>query len=299
MFAEDANNTAWTSGGGQVVGWLNTKKFLETGDEVASQGWTALILDTNGNGRRDDYVEPNEPLDPTKDKRINAPFYSVSPAPDGSVWGSVLSYPGAIVRLNPGRNPPRPRSPNITNCRSTIAASRSRGFRRADGHRSRRRRMGRARKRTPGEFRSAQSERPAQRPDRDRPARARGLDVLYRAVAATAGREDRRQRRGQLLHVGRSVRHLWSREKHAHQHRQRIRRSARVEGRQWVILRVPYPLGFYAKWMDGRIDDPKAGWKGRGLWACVSTRAPFHMETGKGTTSKVMHFQLRPDPLAK
>ena len=68
---------------------------------------------------------------------------------------------------------------------------------------------------------------------------------------------------------------------------------------QWVILRVPYPLGFYAKWMDGRIDDANAGWKGRGLWACVSTRAPFHMETGKGTTSKVMHFQLRPDPLAK
>ena len=68
---------------------------------------------------------------------------------------------------------------------------------------------------------------------------------------------------------------------------------------QWVIMRVPYPLGFYTKWMDGRIDDPAAGWKGRGLWATVSTRAPFHMETGKGTTSKVMHFQLRPDPLAQ
>ena len=24
---------------------------------------------------------------------------------------------------------------------------------------------------------------------------------------------------------------------------------------KWVILRVPYPLGFYTKWMDGRIDD--------------------------------------------
>ncbi len=48
-----------------------------------------------------------------------------------------------------------------------------------------------------------------------------------------------------------------------------------------------------------RIDDPDAGWKGRGLWDCVSTRAPFHMETGKRTTSKVVHFQLRPNPLAK
>ena len=49
---------------------------------------------------------------------------------------------------------------------------------------------------------------------------------------------------------------------------------------------------------DGRIDDAGAGWKGRELWATVSTRAPFHMEGGKGTTSKVLKFQLRPDPLA-
>src|SRR5205807_1899439 len=88
-------------------GWLNTRKFLATGDEVAAQGWTALVLDTNGNGRRDEYVEPNAPLDPTKDRRINAGFYAVAPAPDGAVWGSVLGYPGAIVRLNPGAHPPQ------------------------------------------------------------------------------------------------------------------------------------------------------------------------------------------------
>src|SRR5207237_4145850 len=104
MFAEDANNTLWTSGGGQVVGWLNRKMFDETGDEEKSQGWTVLIMDTNGNGKRDDYVEPNEPVDPTKDKRLGAAFYSVAPAPDGSIWGSVLGFPGAIVRLNPGTN---------------------------------------------------------------------------------------------------------------------------------------------------------------------------------------------------
>jgi hypothetical protein len=68
---------------------------------------------------------------------------------------------------------------------------------------------------------------------------------------------------------------------------------------QWVVMRVPYPMGFFTKWMDGRIDDPNTGWKGRGIWTTVSTRAPFHMEGGKGTTSKVMKFQLRPDPLAK
>jgi hypothetical protein len=106
MFAEDANNTLWTSGGGAVVGWLNTKQFDETGDEEKSQGWTALILDTNGNGKRDEYVEPNQPVDPTKDKRVNAGLYSVAPAPDGSVWGTSLGYPGAIVRLSPGAHPP-------------------------------------------------------------------------------------------------------------------------------------------------------------------------------------------------
>jgi hypothetical protein len=68
---------------------------------------------------------------------------------------------------------------------------------------------------------------------------------------------------------------------------------------KWIVMRVPYPLGFYTKWVDGRIDNPKGGWKGRGLWATVSTRAPFHMEGGKGTTSKVLKFQVRPDPLAR
>ena len=69
-------------------------------------------------------------------------------------------------------------------------------------------------------------------------------------------------------------------------------------GGKFVTLRVPYPMGFYAKGLDGRIDDPAAGWKGKGLWSTYATRAPQHIEGGKGTTSKVVHFQLRPDPLA-
>ncbi len=63
MFAEDANHTLWTSGGGQVVGWLNRKMWEETKDEAKSQGWTALIMDTNGNGRRDAALEPDAPAD--------------------------------------------------------------------------------------------------------------------------------------------------------------------------------------------------------------------------------------------
>ena len=66
QFGYDANDTLWTSGGGPVVGWINTKMLDETGDVAKSQGWTALILDTNGNGKRDEYVEPNQPVDPNK-----------------------------------------------------------------------------------------------------------------------------------------------------------------------------------------------------------------------------------------
>ena len=73
--------------------------------------------------------------------------------------------------------------------------------------------------------------------------------------------------------------------------------EALVDGK-FVTLRVPYPMGFHAKGMDGRIDDPNAGWKGRGIWSTYAGRAPFHIEGGKGTTSKVVKFQLRPDPLA-
>ena len=104
QFAEDANNTLWTSsgGGGGIVGWLNTKMFLETGDEAKSQGWTPLILDTNGNGKRDAFVEAGQPADPTKDTRVNSAFYGVTPSPaDGSIWGSVLGFPGSVVRIEP------------------------------------------------------------------------------------------------------------------------------------------------------------------------------------------------------
>ena len=47
-------------------------------------------------------------------------------------------------------------------------------------------------------------------------------------------------------------------------------------------MRVPYPIGFSAKWLDGRIDDPNAGWKGRGLWSASGDRTPWLNELGKG-----------------
>ncbi len=73
---------------------------------------------------------------------------------------------------------------------------------------------------------------------------------------------------------------------------------ALVDGK-FVTLRVAYPMGFYAKGLDGRIDDPNAGWKGRGLWTTIGSRAPFHMEGGKGERPKAIKFQVRRSPLDK
>ena len=73
--------------------------------------------------------------------------------------------------------------------------------------------------------------------------------------------------------------------------------TALVNGKM-VTLRVPYPLGFFTKNVDGRIDDPKAGWKGRGVWTTFGSRTVFHNEGGTKNSPKAYKVQVRPDPLA-
>jgi len=182
------NNTLWTSGGGQVVGWLDKKMFDETQDEEKSKGWTALIMDTNGNGQRDEYVEPDEPLDPSKDKRYGAAFYAVSPAPDGSVWGSVLGLPGAVVRLDPGSNPPETAlvevyEPPFNNPNAAVEGYSPCGM---DVDRDGVAWVALA-ERTSGRLRPPQVQGPAQRADGHRTALSRGLDTVCRTVAADPG----------------------------------------------------------------------------------------------------------------
>ena len=107
MFAEDANNTLWTSGGGRdVVGWLNTKTFDETGDEQKSQGWTALILDTNGNGKRDDVrrARTSRSIRPrtSGERGASTTWPRARTARSGA---RSLGFPGAVVRLVAGAEP--------------------------------------------------------------------------------------------------------------------------------------------------------------------------------------------------
>ena len=301
VFAEDEDNTLWTSGGGQVIGWINTRMFDETGDEAASQGWTALVLDINGNGRRDEYVEPNQPIDPKKDKRIAFGYYGIAVNPvDGSIWGSSLGFPGSLLRLDPGDNPPATALTEIYEVPWGDSSVQVQGY-------------------SPRGM------------DIDR----NGVAWTPLASGHLAS-FDRRKCTGPLNGPTATGRHCpegWTLYPEPLPQLKGLTNSGSAESSyyvwvdqfntlglgtdipistgnssegllalkngDWIILRVPYPLGFYTKWMDGRIDDPNAGWKGKGIWATYGTRAPFHLETGKGTSSKVVKFQLRPDPLAK
>ena len=64
----------------------------------------------------------------------------------------------------------------------------------------------------------------------------------------------------------------------------------------FTIIRIPYPLNTYTRGLDGRIDDPTAGWKGRGLWFTNGLDPIMHSEVPQSYVGKV---QLRPNPLAK
>jgi len=295
-FATDANNTLWTSAGGPqtpVVGWLNRKMFEETGDEQKSQGWTPFILDTNGNGKRDDYVEPGQPVDPTKDKRVVAGLYSVTVNPvDGTVWGTSLGYPGYVVRVDPGPDPIHTALTEIYEPPLPGYGPRGGDI---DGN---------------GVFWASLASGHLASFDRRKCQVLNGPTATgkhcpegwtlhpfpgpqFKGVTDPGSAESSYYTwvdQFSILGLGKNVPIATGNLNDA--------LLALVDGK-FVTLRVPYVIGYFAKGMDGRIDDPSAGWKGRELWTTYATRTMFHLETGKGTLPKVVRFQLRPDPLAR
>ena len=299
VFAEDKDNTLWTSGdaGNQVIGWFNRRVFEQTGDEARAQGWTPFILDTNGNGKRDAWAEPGAPDDPAKDRRIVAGFYGVAVNPiDGTIWGSSLGwFPGLILRVDPGSNPSETA---LTEVYELPLEQNGYGVRGMDidrngvvwaslasGHLA--------------SFDRRKCKGPLNGPKATGKHCPEGWTLYplpgpqFETVKATGSVEASYYTwvdQFDTFGLGRNVPIATGNLSDA--------LFALVDGK-FVTLRVPYPLGFYAKWADGRIDDPNAGWKGKGLWATTGTRTPFHMEGGKGTRPKVMKFQLRPDPLAR
>ena len=294
QFASDADNTLWTSGGGNVVGWLNTRLLAETGDAAAAQGWTPLVLDSNGNGRRDAWAEPDQTPTPNQDLRINAGFYAVMPNPaDGSVWGSVVfRFPGAIARLEPGADPSETALAEIYNVPLPGF-----GVRGADidsngvvwvslgsGHL--------------GEFDRRKCQGPLNGPTATGDHCPEGWSFHRLPGPGFSGLEeysvessyytwvDQHNTLGLGNNTPMATGNLFD---GVH---------ALVDG-EFITLRIPYPLGFYSKGFEGRIDDPDGGWKGRGLWVPSGDRTPWLKEGGKGTRPLVVQFQMRPDPLAK
>jgi hypothetical protein len=295
QFAFDKNDTLWASGGGPVVGWLNAKKFLETGDAAASQGWTALILDTNGNGKRDEgYTQPGQPMDPSKDMRIPGGFYAIMPSPvDGSIWGTVGVFggPQGVVRLDPGPNPPAtaraelfkvpapgfgPRGGDIDS-KGVVWVSLG------SGHL--------------GSFDRTKCKGPLNGPTATGDHCPEGWTLYQYPGPGFAGIGPNSAEASyytwvdqhNTLGLGNDVVISTGNENDA---------LLALKDGKWIVLRMPYPLSFYTKGLDGRIDDPKAGWKGRGLWTTSGDRTPWLKEGGKGTRPLAVHFQVRPDPLA-
>jgi len=205
-------------------------------------------------------------------RRLCALPVAVSPA-DGTIWGTATAIPARCSASCRERTRRTPRSPRCT----SAGADRLRAARRR--RRRQRRLLGVARERPSRLVRPPQVQ-GAERAGGDGQALPRGWtlypfpgpqlrDVRTPAAprrATTSGwtgshpgpRQERADRDGQ---PGRPI-------------------YALVDGRL-LTFRLPYPSGLFPKNVDGRIDDPKAGWKGRALWTTSGTRTLFHNEGGK------------------
>jgi hypothetical protein len=291
QFGYDTNDTLWFSGTGPVAAWLNTKMFDETHDAAKSQGWSPFVLDTNGNGKRDDYVEPDQPIDAGKDKRIvpGSGPYAVMPNPvDGSIWYAVGIFAGTpgFLRYDPATglseiyNLPKPgfgiRGGDIDKDGVLWGSGSS-------GHL-----MSFDRRKCKG---------PLNGPKATGDHCPEGWTFYKYPGPGFEGFENT---------SAEASYYTWVDQHNTLGLGENIPISTAnlndgfvaLKDGQMVMLRIPYPMGFYAKGFDGRIDDPNAGWKGRGLWSTSGDRTPWLMEGGKGSKPRAVHIQVRPDPLA-
>ena len=306
QFAEDAQDTLWLSGGIQVIGWLDTKLYDEMADERAAQGWCPTVIDTNGDGViTKPWNEPNDPIDPSRDTRTAGFAYGAIVNPvDGSAWITRTGpFPGRLVRLDRGDNPPETCIAEVYEPPYDNAAVPSEGW----------------------------------------GFSPRGIDVtrdgiIWTALSGSGHLTSFDRSKCQVLNgpaaTGQHCAEGWTLYPSPGPQMDGVEFSGSAdfhyynwvdqfntlglgenipiaagsgsdsllaldpETKEWVVLRVPYPLGFYSRGLDGRIDDPNGGWKGRGLWANFGSNLNWHVEGGKGTRNSVVHFQLRPHPLA-
>jgi hypothetical protein len=291
QFGFDKDNTLWTSGGGMRAGWLNTKVFDETGDVEKAQGWAPFVLDTTGTGKiTAEFTKPGEPMDPKKDAMIaGSGTYAVMPNPvDGSVWYTVNVFagPGGVMRFDPKTKLAEfykiaapgfgPRGGDIDS-KGVVWVSL------ASGHL--------------GSFDRNKCKGPLNGPQATGGQCPEGWTFYKYPGPGFAGIGDNSAEASyyswvdqhNAVGLGKDVPISTGNENDGF--------VALVDGKM-VVLRIPYPMGFYAKGLDARIDDPRTGWKGRGLWSSEGDRTPWLKEGGKGMTPMAVHIQVRPNPLA-
>ena len=290
QFGYDADDTLWFSGTGPVAGWVNTKTWDETGDAAKSQGWAPWVLDTNGNGKVDEYSEPDKPAEAGKDMRIaGSGPYAVMPHPtDGSVWYTFNVFAGTpgFIRFDPKTK------------LSEFYAIPKEGIGVRGGDIDKNGVLwGSGSNGTLISFDRRKCKGPLNGPTATGNHCPEGFAYHKYPGPAFEGFEngsaeasyytwvDHHNTVGLGENIPISTANLND-------------GFAALKDGQMIMLRIPYPLSFFAKGLDGRIDDPNAGWKGRGLWSTNGDRTPWLKESGKGSKPRAVHIQVRPDPLA-
>jgi hypothetical protein len=291
QFGYDADDTLWMSGTGPVAGWINTKVWDETKDPQKATGWHPFVLDTNGNGQLDAFTEADK-AEAGKDVRFNPGSgpYAVMPHPtDGSVW-----YTSGVFGGRPGflRFDPKTKLSEFYEVPKEAIGLRG-GDIGKDGVL-----YGSGSNGQLIAFDRRKCKAPLNGPNATGNHCPEGFSLHKYPGPSFEGYEsgsaegsyytwvDHHNTVGLGENVPISTANLQD-------------GFVGFKDGQMILMRVPYPMGFYAKGLDGRIDDPNAGWKGRGLWSASGDRTPWLNELGKGARPMAVHMQVRPDPLAK
>jgi hypothetical protein len=288
------------------IGWIKTRVWDQTHDAEKSIGWCPTVIDYTGDGKTGAYTTPDQPADPTLDRAIGPAYgYGIAFNPiDGSVWYAGLDnpVPGRIFRTVTGPNPPEtcktevyeppfdnPKRPGVEAFGTLGIAIDTNGLVWAALTGS-------------GDLASfdrSKCEGPLNGPLATGQQCPEGWTLYPVPGPKFKGTDISADHfyhnwvdRYNALGLGTNVPIVNGTGSDSLM-------AFLPEKKSFVTIRVPYPLDFYTRNMDGRIDDPKAGWKGRGLWTGNEERVIWHLEGGKGNTTSIAHIQLRPDPLAK
>jgi hypothetical protein len=324
QFDNDPDETVYFNElSGPMFGWVDTKVYDQTKDEQKAAGWCGQVLDTNGDGKitkpwnivlprrgGEDALYASDTqggvapagggarqtaFDPKLDTMLAYNMYSLIPSPvDDSVWGITETFPGYLIRLQRGDNPP-------VSCKTQIFKVPSPGFdpRGVDIDSN-----GVVWTALAGSSDLASFD-VRKCKDLNGPAKIDGSQCKEGwALYQTNGPKLRGTDVPADFHYynwvdQHNISGFGANTPFANGSNSDALLALNPQTKEWISLRVPYPLGFYSRGMDGRIDDPNAGWKGRSLYSNYGTHFVWHIEGGKGTKGKIVRFQIRPNPLAK